>query len=457
MAVDDLYTKACDAVEKGNYDYAIALFREVLRAEPEYPKARMALRLCERRRLAERGNAILAKGLRFLKRLPSLVRAYALQNKPDRALEAIEGFLVDNPSFVPALVKAGLTARKAGLVQASIDVFRDALTLSPANKTCLRELSELYEEVGARSDALVMMDRLIKLEPTNQELRSRFKNLEALEHMEKHKIDHTTVGEGRFREFVRDQAQADELEREQQFTRQSNVDVALQRTLEGLKADPTDPTKVVSAAKLYAQKGDYGKAQELLKEALKAKPDNYILRECYGDLVLEALDERVARIDANLKKDPLKVELKQKKAELMRKKRMIRVQEYEWRTRQHPTDHMLRLKLGHALFDIERLDQSIMAFQQASQDPRLLVEAATMLGDCFERKKQYDLAVEQYERAIERNPQMNDRGKKLHYRLAGAYEQAGQLDKALGIYKKIYSVDISFQDVAQKVQTLGAR
>jgi DNA-binding SARP family transcriptional activator len=52
---------------------------------------------------------------------------------------------------------------------------------------------------------------------------------------------------------------------------------------------------------------------------------------------------------------------------------------------------------------------------------------------------------------------MNDRGKKLHYRLAGAYEQAGQLDKALGIYKKIYSVDISFQDVAQKVQTLGAR
>lgn len=457
MAVEDLYNKACDAVEKGNYDYAIALFREVLRGEPEYPKARMALRVCERRRVAERGSSAIAKALRLVKRLPALLKAVVLSKKPDRALDAYEDFLMDNPSNGPILVRAGLAARKAGLVQASIDILRDAHTLVPGNKTTIRELSELYEEVGQREEALNMMDRLIRLEPENQELRSRFKNLQALQHMERHNIDHSTVGEGRFKDFVRDKGLAEQLEQEQQFTRQSSADLELQKAMESFEKDRENPVKIVRVARLLADRKEYAKAQDVLKEGLKRDQNNYMIRETYGDILLDVLDERIARCEAELKKDPANVELKQKKAELVRKKRAVRIQEYEWRVSQHPTDHHLKLKLGYAYHDVEQIDKAIMAFQQASQDPRLLIDAAAMLGQCFERKHQFDLAIEQYARAIERNPEMNQRGKELHYQLASAYEQAGQREKALELFKKIYSVDISFQDVSKKVETLGRK
>lgn len=456
MAVEDLYKKACDAVEKGNYDYSVALFREVLRAEPEFPKARMALRVCERRREAERGTGALARMLRYVKRLPALIRGGMLGSKPDKALEAYETFLMDNPSNVGGLIKAGAAARKAGLTQASIDIYKDAHTLAPTNKNALRALNELYEEIGEREEALKSMERLIGLEPENQDLQHRYKNLQALEHMQKHGMDQSTMGkEGDFRKMLKDQDEASRLEKEQQFSSKSTLDVDIEKAVESLAADPENPNKIVRLGKLYQQHEDYAKGQELLKKALKEHPDNFIIRECYGDLLFEVFEDRIRKIDAKLKENPLKVELKQEKAELVRKKKRFKIQEFEWRIQQHPTDFALKQKLGHSYFDVENIDDAIKNFQQASQDPRQMVQASTMLGECFVRKKQFDLAAQQFMRALERNPSMNETGKELHYKLADAYEKAGKADQALEEYKKIYSVDIGFRDVSQKVESLG--
>jgi len=52
LAVKDLYDKACEAANRGNYGYAVELYRQVLRLEPDYPSARLLLRGVERRRLA---------------------------------------------------------------------------------------------------------------------------------------------------------------------------------------------------------------------------------------------------------------------------------------------------------------------------------------------------------------------------------------------------------------------
>jgi tetratricopeptide (TPR) repeat protein len=77
-----------------------------------------------------------------------------------------------------------------------------------------------------------------------------------------------------------------------------------------------------------------------------------------------------------------------------------------------------------------------------------------MLGKAFTDKGQYDLAAEQFEMAIEMHPQMDYEGKQLRYSQAEALEQMGQPDEALKIYKKIYSQDINFMDVSDKVEVL---
>ena len=78
-----------------------------------------------------------------------------------------------------------------------------------------------------------------------------------------------------------------------------------------------------------------------------------------------------------------------------------------------------------------------------------------MLGLCFMQKGQHDLAAEQFAHAVERHPQLDDPGKELRYCQAQAFEEMGKPDEALDLYKKIYSMDINYLDVAAKVDALS--
>ena len=95
------------------------------------------------------------------------------------------------------------------------------------------------------------------------------------------------------------------------------------------------------------------------------------------------------------------------------------------------------------------------AFQAASQDARFELESCMMLGQCFMRRGQQDLALEQFSRALERHPDMDEQGKELRYCQAQAHEVMGNSEEALTIYKRIYSQDINYRDVADKVDTLS--
>jgi predicted site-specific integrase-resolvase len=50
---------------------------------------------------------------------------------------------------------------------------------------------------------------------------------------------------------------------------------------------------------------------------------------------------------------------------------------------------------------------------------------------------------------------MDDEGKALRYSQAEAYELMGKKEEALAVYKRIYSQDINFRDVARKVDALS--
>lgn len=51
---------------------------------------------------------------------------------------------------------------------------------------------------------------------------------------------------------------------------------------------------------------------------------------------------------------------------------------------------------------------------------------------------------------------MNDSKKEIIYELATAYELMGQADKAFNEYKEIYSADISYKDVSDKINAYYA-
>jgi len=449
MPVEDLYARACEAIERANYDYAIELIREVLRQNPQFPEARVALRGTERRRAQERGRSIGA-----LLALPFRMASTALRaafGGARKALEAYEDFLETYPDSFWGLTGAAAAAHKAGLPGEAAQVFKDALRFKPNSKRLLRALADALKDADEPEEALKYVLRLSSMNPTDRDLLAEVRDLEATDHMVSHQMDSATS----FRDMVRDKEQAEKLEAAQRMTVSAD-DLRRQVTEaeQALRADPRHPTKTLRLAQLYLDTDQLGKARSLLLKMNKELPDNYQIREKLGDVQLMVYDRAIRQLAEQLEKEPGNSEARAKKEQLEGKRNRFAIKEYQWRIEQHPTDRTLQFKLGLAYFRAGRHNEAIASFQEAAHEPRHQLESARMLGLCFMHKRQFDLALEQFSRAIKRHPDMDEEGKELRYLQASAYEQMGRTEEALNIYKQIYSQDINFKDVAAKVDSL---
>jgi hypothetical protein len=73
------------------------------------------------------------------------------------------------------------------------------------------------------------------------------------------------------------------------------------------------------------------------------------------------------------------------------------------------------------------------------------------LGRCFKAKKLYDLAVAQLTTAKNDLNTMDDTKKDVIYELGTCYDLMGKPELAIAEFKVIYSEDIGFRDVAEKI------
>jgi tetratricopeptide (TPR) repeat protein len=228
----------------------------------------------------------------------------------------------------------------------------------------------------------------------------------------------------------------------------------LERELEGLKEHPDNVNRILGVAKLYMDMGRVKDAQELLRRKHKEQPGSYEIRERLGDVQLTAYREALRRAAAAAEAGSADTAALAKRDELQKRYLAFAIKEFTWRLAQHPTDRELQFRLAMVQFEAENYNEAIAGFQVAAQDARYEVESRKMLGRAFMAKGQSDLALEQFEQAIQRHPQLDDAGKDLYYHQAEAFEGLGRTEEALAIYKKIYSTDINFRDVAQKVEAL---
>ena len=74
-----------------------------------------------------------------------------------------------------------------------------------------------------------------------------------------------------------------------------------------------------------------------------------------------------------------------------------------------------------------------------------------LLGKSYLKKGFYDMAAEQLETAKSEIAGMNDQKKDVLYQLGLAHEEQGNMEKAISEYKELYGADISYRDVAQKI------
>ncbi|HEX8748010.1 MAG TPA: tetratricopeptide repeat protein [Pyrinomonadaceae bacterium] len=126
-------------------------------------------------------------------------------------------------------------------------------------------------------------------------------------------------------------------------------------------------------------------------------------------------------------------------------------------------DYETHYNLGLAYKEMDLVDEAVEEFQMAAgmvspQDgtPRYL-QCCNLLGHCFMQKGIPRLAAMWFRKGLEAPGHTEDEYQALRYELGIAYEQMGELDKAIDIFTEVYGINISYRGVSEKLRELQAQ
>jgi tetratricopeptide (TPR) repeat protein len=119
------------------------------------------------------------------------------------------------------------------------------------------------------------------------------------------------------------------------------------------------------------------------------------------------------------------------------------------------SDFQSHYDLGVAYKEMGLLDEAIAEFQKALRGAEGRLKASEALGLCFFEKGQFTVAETILRRALEL-PATGDADRVgLLYWLGRTQEELGKGPDALASYNRVFAVDITFQDVSQRVKALS--
>jgi len=120
-------------------------------------------------------------------------------------------------------------------------------------------------------------------------------------------------------------------------------------------------------------------------------------------------------------------------------------------------DFQSHYDLGVAYKEMGLLDEAIAEFQKALRATEGRLKSSEALGVCFFEKGQYTVAETILRRGVDAPATSDAERIGLLYWLGRALEEQGKRTDALLAYNRVFGVDITFQDVSQRVQALHAR
>jgi tetratricopeptide (TPR) repeat protein len=123
-------------------------------------------------------------------------------------------------------------------------------------------------------------------------------------------------------------------------------------------------------------------------------------------------------------------------------------------------DYETHYNLGIAYKEMDLLDEAVEEFQAAAglvaprdNTPRYL-QCCNMLGHCFMQKEMPRLAVMWFRKGLEAPGHSEDEYQALRYDLGLAYEQMGELERAIEVFTEVYGINVSYRGVADKLREL---
>ncbi len=444
------------AVERENYEYAIKICLSVLERHPECLSVRKLLRAAQKKQFSTK-NRLMAKAIGGLSSAPFMITASSqVKKNPAKAMNAAEKMLSRDPTNLSALKLLADAAKSHGLPATRVFALEGIREVQPDNIKTLLEIGEAYIAAGQADAALSAAERILELKPGHEAGQAMIKSASVAQSMQKGKWDEA----GSYRDKLRDEGQAIALEQEAKVvsSEDASQDI-IKDTLAKVEAEPENLNHYRNLIKQYEKVGNFDeaikwveKAQELPSGAADAN-----LERVKSDLKTGRLEREIGLLSRQIKDNPdQKEELEKQIESLQEELDSVKLDETRALVERYPNDYGNRFEFGRLLFKKGEIDAAIEQFQLSQRNAKFRVQSLVYLGNCFKHKKQYDLAVQQYAAVKSEISGMNDQKKEVIYELAECYEIMGKTEEAIAEYKTIYSVDIGYRDVAEKINTFYA-
>jgi tetratricopeptide (TPR) repeat protein len=441
------------ALERGNLDYAIEVTAQILRAQPGCLPVRRLQRVAQLRAARAKGGGLMAKVAAGFSTAPFL---FGGKKQPAQKLEAAEALLAKNPQNVAALRMLAEAARALGLretVAFALDAVRE---LEPQDRTNRLALGEAWLDAAKPAEALKVADELLREKPADAEAQHLMRRASVAQTV-------TQAGwenQASYRDKLRDESQAVLLE---QGAKLKVADTMAERLIDEhiarVAKEPENLNHYRTLVQTYRQLGAFDEALAWVRKA-RQQPAGRLdptLEKTESDLAIAVLEagvqnaeQEVARASGDAAAQARATLARQELGEFRRQEAWRQVQRY-------PNDFAARYALAQLLLEAGEIDGAIAQFQQAQKGPQVRVASLLGLGRCFKAKGLHDLAAAQFAAAKNELGAMDEVKKDALYELGACYETMGRADAAIAEFKAIYSEDIGFRDVAEKINAFYAK
>jgi len=453
--LQEQYQKGRVALDKKNLDYAIMIFCQILEKEPGFVECREALRVAQFRKLEQGGSGGFFKktfGAMASQSLFLKARA-SLKSNPGEAMAHLEQILNKDPNNVTAhslMADAAIYLNCHKIALISLELLFNKL--GQRDMEMAKRLANVYSAVGEPEKAEAIYAELVREHPDDLELRQTLKNVSASRTMKEGGYEAAASEGGSYRDSLRDVNEAKRLEQQQRMVQTAEESVDVVGDLESkVQQEPENPRWWRSLGDQYSSIREYDKALNAYLKLRSLMPtSDRQLDKMILSLQLKKIDRQIAALDDA---DPQKTE----KIEAFEKEKanleLARVKEL---SDANPTDMPLLFDLGKLYFKASKISLAIQAFQKTQKYPGVRIRSLILLSQCFFKRKMYDLAVHSLESAMAEKTEMDDEKMEIIYTLGLTFDAMGKKEESIEEFKKIYEIDISYKDVAARVDAYYA-
>ena len=449
MAVDlaqkaqNFTNRGRQALETGRYELAMDMLMEAVSAAPDVLETRKLLRTAQIANFRTNGKQGFGAKLGYMmarQKIMGLVK----KGKGEEAMAEAEKLLCQNPldaDNIEAAVKAAEAAGRADHAAISIEA---AYECSNQDASLLERVATYYTMAKRWDKARDAYRKLSEMKPGDQRVMQMLKNAEAQATMNAGWTE-TAGKKGGFQALIANKEQAAKLDAANKaVVSGDDAELLIQEKLKQIEAEPKNMNARRALARIYIQGKRYYEAIDVLQQAIEVSgtmdPE---LDRMLSQTKVQYYDQQIELLRANGQEDDA-VNMEGEKNQFVFDDLAARVERY-------PNDLHLRFELGKQYFTYGYYDDALTHLQLAQKSPKDRLWALYYLAMCFLAQGQNDMGVMQLETARDALPTMDDLKKKVVYQLGLCAEASGDLEKAYQYYKDVYSSDVGFEDLSERM------